>query len=91
VPTSHPRIQVTKDPALAAALARAERVLGSGPQAGLVRDLAIKGADLAVQEDERRRESMEYLVRISTERTGLDWDLLERIDEVAWRLSPPDR
>jgi len=52
VPSSHPRIALTRDPELDAALRRAERVLGPKPAATLVRELALRGsADLPQAED----------------------------------------
>jgi hypothetical protein len=44
VATKHPRIAVTRDPELDAALRRAGATLGDRPAATLVRDLALRGA-----------------------------------------------
>ncbi len=53
VPSAHPRIAVTRDPELDAALRRAELVLGRKPAATLVRELALRGsADLPQLEDQ---------------------------------------
>jgi len=62
VPTSRPRISVTKDPSLAEALDRGRALLGSGvPDAALVRDLAIHGARLLADEQGRRRDALSEL------------------------------
>lgn len=42
--TKHPRIAVTRDPELDAALRRAGAALGERPAATLVRELALRGA-----------------------------------------------
>ena len=54
MPTKHPRINVTKDADLAAAIARARPLLNGAPEATIVHDLAIRGAE-ALAEDERAR------------------------------------
>jgi len=62
VPTSRPRISVTKDPALAEALDRARALLGSqAPEASLVHDLAVHGARLLTEEHARRARSLDDL------------------------------
>jgi hypothetical protein len=83
MPTKHPRIPVTKDPALAEALARVERYFDGAPAARIVHDLAIKGAEALVEEQRRHDEAIERLIAWSTSENGLDWEALERVDE-AW-------
>jgi hypothetical protein len=61
VPTERPRISVTKDPSLAEALERGRLLLGSGPEATLVHDLAVHGARLLAIEDERCRQALGQL------------------------------
>jgi hypothetical protein len=62
MPTSRPRISVTKDPSLADAIERGRALLGSeAPEATLVRDLAIHGARLLSDEHDRRREALSLL------------------------------
>jgi hypothetical protein len=54
VPTKHPRIAVTRDPELDAALKAAAPILGrSKPASALVRELALRGAKAVVDEDPR--------------------------------------
>ena len=85
MPTRHRRIPVTNDPELAAALGRVAAQFSGVPAARVVRDLAIKGAEALEREQRARKEAIERLVAFSTERQGLiDWDVLERVDELAW-------
>jgi hypothetical protein len=91
VPTAHPRIQVTNDPELAETLARVARFYAAGtPASQIVRDLAIKGAEVVEAAENRRAEAIEWLIDASTKRADvLDWDALDRVDELAWGY-PPD-
>jgi len=67
MPTSRPRISVTKDPSLAQALEHGRRLLDSGaPEATLVRDLAIHGARLLADEHDQRSAALRDL-------GDLDW------------------
>jgi hypothetical protein len=86
VPTRYRRIPVTNDPELADALARVERHFGGAPAARILHDLAIKGAEAVEREQNERAAAIERLVEVSTKRTSsVDWDVLEHIDELAWR------
>jgi len=59
MPTSRPRISVTKDPALAAALERGRELLDAdAPEATLVHDLAVQGARLLSEERALRERSL---------------------------------
>jgi hypothetical protein len=85
MPTRFQRIPVTNDPALAEALGRVGRYFDDAPTAKVVHDLAIKGAEAIEREQQERGAAVERLVTFSTERRDLvDWDVLERIDELAW-------
>lgn len=84
VPTKHQRILVTKDAELADALARVESLFDETPTATIVHDLAVRGADAMLNEEERRRAAIERLIEWSTGDDFLDRDVLERIDELAW-------
>jgi hypothetical protein len=85
MPTKHPRIAVTNDSELTNALSRVARYYEGVPAARVVRDLAIKGAEAVVREQEDRAAAIERLIALSTQRQDLiDWDMLERIDEIAW-------
>lgn len=85
MPTSHRRIPVTQDPELSAALQRVAPFYRGVPPARVVHDLALRGAEAIVEERRRAGEAVERLVALSTGRGDLiDWDVLERIDELAW-------
>jgi len=85
VPTRHQRIPVTNDPELADALRRVSRHYAGVPAARVVRDLALKGAGAVEREQHEQKEALERLVALSTERgAAIDWDVLERVDELAW-------
>jgi len=54
VPTKHPRIALTRDPELDAALKAAAPILGrSKPTAALARELVLRGAQAVVEQDPR--------------------------------------
>lgn len=55
------RVQVTVDPALAAALAEFGR---SGTRSRAIRDLALRGAEAMRAEQRSRREAIEFLQRL---------------------------
>ncbi len=77
MPKTTPRIQVTLDPELAAAVAEFG---GSGPRSRAVRDLALRGADAVRAQKTARQEAREHLRRIATgEDDGYDWSVSERL------------
>ncbi len=85
MPTSWKRVNVTNDPELSDALQRVAPYFKDAPAARVVHDLAVKGAEAVVREYEERDAAVERLVAFSTERHPvIDWDVLERIDELAW-------
>jgi hypothetical protein len=85
MPTSKRRIPVVQDEALAEALAVASPFYAGRSTAGLVHDLAIKGAQAVQEEEVEKRRRLEALVAFSTEQQPLiDWDVLGRVDELAW-------
>src|SRR6266511_277916 len=85
MPTNHRRIPVTNDPELAEALARVASHFPGAPAARVVHDLAVKGAEALAREREGSEQALERLVELSTLRgDALDWDMLERVDELAW-------
>lgn len=91
MPTRYSRIAVTKDPELAAALEKAAPYLPGKRGAALVRELALRGAETVVREEEERKAAIERLIDMSVNRKLLDWDVLERIEELTWELpQPPD-
>jgi hypothetical protein len=92
MPTRHPRIQVTENRELAAALRAAAPHLPSGlPRARQVRELAIAGARHLSGEsmdDSRRQELLEQLAQSfdEPETAGIDWDLLREGKRRAWPI-----
>jgi len=86
VPTRHPRISVTNDPELSAAIIRARIWMNGAPDATIVHDLAIRGAEAMAQDEELRREALDRLARWATDPdSSMDRETLLRIDELAWR------
>src|ERR1700722_20321446 len=63
VPSTKPRIQVTLDTELAAAVAEFG---GTESRSRIVRDLALRGAEAFRAERDARREAHEHLRRIAT-------------------------
>ena len=84
MPTKHPRIAVTKDEELAEALARLESHFDGTPTATIVHDLAIRGADAFLADEERKREAIRRLIEWSTG-PDMDREFLLRVRETAWR------
>ncbi len=70
-----PRIQVTLDAELAAALAE----LGDNePRSRAVRDLAVRGAEAIRAERAKKRDALKHLLRIATgEDEGYDFSVSE--------------
>lgn len=87
MPTKHPRINVTKDPELAVAIARVRPLMNGAGEATIVHDLAIRGAEALVEEEARRQAALEDLLAWSLG-DDMDRELLKNIDEVAWRRPP---
>jgi hypothetical protein len=75
--STHPRVQVTVDPELAAAM----EAVDPHPQSRsrLIRDLAIRGAEAERDERERRERAIEHLLRISSGETEYDFDAARAI------------
>lgn len=83
MPTKHPRIAVTKDEELADALDRVEALFDGKPAATIVHDLAVRGAEAVLADEQRRREAIQRLIDWSTG-PDMDRETLARIDELAW-------
>jgi len=83
MPTAHPRIAVTRDPELAAALDRAAGLLGPDvPAARLVRDLALRGARALETDDaERHSRRRAFAERIASDSPPWDPKVLERVED----------
>ncbi len=76
VPTSHPRVQVTVDPELAAELDAIDPRPAS--KARLIRDLAVKGAREERAEQQRYDEALAHLRGIAIGEVDYDFDASER-------------
>jgi len=92
VPTHHPRIQITEDRELTAALrAAAPHLPADLPRSRQVRELAIVGArhiSGELVEEGRRQELLAQLAQgfDAPETAGIDWDLLRDGKDRAWPL-----
>ncbi len=86
MPTHWKRIAVTQDPELSEALNRVAPFYPGIAPARLVHDLAVKGAEAVEEERRRSDQAIEDAIALSTGhlRHLIDWEVLERIDELAW-------
>lgn len=90
VPTQLPRVQVTLDAELADALERVgSHVATRHGRAGLIRELALRGAQTVEADAERRREEIERFIERSTAREpGFDVEIAKHVDRLGWGLEP---
>lgn len=92
MPTHHPRIQVTEDRELRAALrAAAPHLPADLPRSRQVRELAIVGSRHLSGEradESRRQELLEELARSfeQPDTAGVDWELLRDGKQRAWPI-----
>jgi hypothetical protein len=85
IATRHRRIQVTRDPELDDAIARARGMLGAGaPSSQIVHVLAVRGARALEQDREAEDQAREFLVSIADGTSGLDLDRLRDVRNRAW-------
>ena len=75
--TVNPRVQVTVDPELGAALAAISPHPAS--KSRLIRDLALRGAEASAEERERHDEAIEVLCKIADGEIPYDFDALGEI------------
>lgn len=68
--TKHPRVQVTVDPVLAEAMTAIDPHPKS--RSRLIRDLALRGAEVAEEDRQRRKEAKETLLKIARGEIELD-------------------
>jgi Arc/MetJ family transcription regulator len=77
MPATTPRIQVTLDSELAAAVAEFG---GTEPRSRAVRDLALRGAQAIRAEQDQRQEALQFLRRLdSGEDDGYDFAVSEQL------------
>lgn len=77
--TKHPRVQVTVDPELAQAMAAVDAHPAS--RSGLIRDLAIRGAEVALEERGKHAKAIEMLCKIADGEIAYDFAALEEVIE----------
>lgn len=77
MPSSQPRVQVTVDPELAAAMAAVDPNPAS--RSRLIRDLALRGAELERDEREQRHTATDYLLSIARGDTDYDFETAREI------------
>lgn len=68
--SKYPRVQVTVDPALAKAMAAVDAHPKS--RSRLIRDLALRGAEVAEEDRQRREEAKEYFLKVARGEIDLD-------------------
>ena len=71
MPAKSPRVQVTIDPALEAAIAEVDPQPKS--KSRLIRDLALRGAEAAAEDRQRHDEATETLLKIARGEIELDF------------------
>jgi hypothetical protein len=92
MPTHHPRIQITEDRELTAALhAAAPHLPADLPRSRQVRELALVGArhlSGELVDESRQQELLEQLAQEfdAPEAAGVDWDFLRGGKQRAWPL-----
>ena len=74
MPTANPRVQVTVDPELGAALAAIPSPPAS--KSRLIRDLALLGAEVAGERQKRQDEAIEFLCKVADGEIYYDFDAL---------------
>jgi hypothetical protein len=70
--TKYPRVQVTVDPELSEAMAAVEQHPRS--RSRMIRDLALRGAEVAVEEQQRRADAKDFFRKVATGEIDLDLD-----------------
>jgi hypothetical protein len=75
--TKHPRVQVTVDPELGAAMAAVDASPKS--RSRLIRDLALRGAEVAAEERRKHDEAIEFLCKVADGEIPYDFDALEEV------------
>ena len=68
--TKHSRVQVTVDPELAEAMAAVDAHPGS--KSRLIRDLALRGAEVMAEERQRRKGATDFFLKVASGEIDLD-------------------
>jgi hypothetical protein len=74
---ANPRVQVTVDPELGEALSSVDPHPAS--RSRLIRDLALRGAEAAAEERERREQAIELLCKVADGEIPYDFEALGEI------------
>jgi hypothetical protein len=77
--TKHPRVQVTIDPALAEAMAAVDAKPKS--KSKLIRDLALRGAEVAEEDRLKREQAKEFFLKVASGEIDLDLDAAREAHE----------
>jgi hypothetical protein len=85
--TKHPRVQVTVDPELAEAMAAVDAHPKS--RSRLIRDLALKGAEIAAEERKKREEAKEFIRKVAMGEIDYDFEALEEVWREREMVPPP--
>jgi hypothetical protein len=75
--TKHPRVQVTVDPELAEAMAAVDPHPSS--KSRLIRNLAVRGAEVVADEHQRREEAKEFFLKVASGEIDYDFEALEEV------------
>lgn len=85
--TKHPRVQVTVDPELAEAMAAVEPQPKS--RSRLIRDLALKGAEVAAEEQRKHEEAIEFICKVADGEIDYDFEALDEVLKEREMVPPP--
>jgi Trm5-related predicted tRNA methylase len=75
--SKHPRVQVTVDPVLEEAMAAVDAHPKS--KSRLIRDLALRGAEVAAEDRVRKQEAKEFFRKVVRGEIDYDFDALEDV------------
>lgn len=83
--TRHPRIQIARDPDLAAAIERGRALVGPGAAASqVVKALALRGAAALDDDREAADRARSFLHDVAGAQVDLDAESLRSVRERAW-------
>jgi hypothetical protein len=77
--SKYPRVQVTVDPALGEAMAAIDAHPKS--KSRLIRDLALRGAEVAAEERRKHDEAIEFLCKVADGEIDYDFETLAEVIE----------
>lgn len=75
--TKHPRVQVTIDPELGDAMAAVDAKPNS--KSRLIRDLALRGAEMELEEHKGREQAKEFFRKVARGEIDYDFEALEEV------------